>query len=755
MSKVRLRAMTLVLGASAMLLVGITGSGGYASAAAGNSDLRVTDSVAGSTIEAIVGGTFGGQSFTVTNLGPDTATNVTITLTLPAFVSIAAAQGSSGGVCTGNTCNFGSLGAYGQILALIRLNADAAGTGTITYSASADQTDPNLANNGTTRVAHALGTALTQTHSSPATALSNTPFDLGAVITNAGPGSAQNVTFTQRLAGNFGPSFFQTALTYVSATTSQGSCTTAPGTIQLPNSTLAVTDVTCTIGALAVGGQATVTIRTKWNGSNTLRIGQGRATATEAQGAAIFWSAIDVGFADVTLDDATLAPNPVQIGNTVSYTMTGRNNGPDTAKAVRLRVSFDASVTFVSAVPTQGSCSYTSTYYTVDCALGDVPNGATYSATLTLTATSVSSLTTFLGQALTDSKETATYNNTRDTWLRIIVCSIITVGPTVLPSGTVGAAYSEVTNATGGSAPYSFTAGSLAPGLTLAPGGRLSGTPTGDGTFTFTITATDQNGCAGSAQYNLVVVRDTTPPSITAPAAVTVEATTAAGAIVADLVLGTAIATDAVGPVSVSRTGLPAGNQFPLGSTTLTYTATDGAGNHAAATQLVTVVDTTPPSITAPAAVTVEASSPLGAAVSFAARAIDNVGVTSFACAPASGSIFPIGPSSVLCTARDAAGNTATATISVRVRGATDLLRDLSDRVRASGLPNGTATSLDAKLQAAIASFARGNTNPTCNQLSAFINEVQAQSGKRNLSPAQGTDFIDSANRIRSVLGCR
>src|SRR5204863_8176760 len=55
--------------------------------------------------------------------------------------------------------------------------------------------------------------------------------------------------------------------------------------------------------------------------------------------------------------------------------------------------------------------------------------------------------------------------------------------------------------------------------------------------------------------------------------------------------------------VVVTRSGVPAGNIFPAGPTTITYTATDARGNKKSGTQVVTVVDNTPPVLTAPAAV--------------------------------------------------------------------------------------------------------------------------------------------------------
>jgi len=83
----------------------------------------------------------------------------------------------------------------------------------------------------------------------------------------------------------------------------------------------------------------------------------------------------------------------------------------------------------------------------------------------------------------------------------------ITLAPATLPDGTAGSAYAQLLSASGGAAPYAFavSAGSLPPGLVLAPDGRLSGTPTTPGTFGFTVTASDANGFTGSHAYNLTI----------------------------------------------------------------------------------------------------------------------------------------------------------------------------------------------------------------------------------------------------------
>jgi hypothetical protein len=107
---------------------------------------------------------------------------------------------------------------------------------------------------------------------------------------------------------------------------------------------------------------------------------------------------------------------------------------------------------------------------------------------------------------------------------------------------------------------------------------------------------------------------------------------------------------------------------FPLGVTTITYTATDGATNIATATQTVTVIDTTPPSITAPADVMAEATSPAGATVNYApCVATDNAGTPTINYSATSGSKFALGSTTVTCTATDAANNTASAIFKVTV----------------------------------------------------------------------------------------
>jgi len=82
------------------------------------------------------------------------------------------------------------------------------------------------------------------------------------------------------------------------------------------------------------------------------------------------------------------------------------------------------------------------------------------------------------------------------------------------PNGTVGAAYTHTFSATGGTEPltWSVASGSPPDGLTLDPDtGKLSGTPTADGTFTFTVRVTDADERTADRTVTIVVLEPGDP----------------------------------------------------------------------------------------------------------------------------------------------------------------------------------------------------------------------------------------------------
>ena len=85
--------------------------------------------------------------------------------------------------------------------------------------------------------------------------------------------------------------------------------------------------------------------------------------------------------------------------------------------------------------------------------------------------------------------------------------TITTTAPSV-STATIGVAFSQPFTASGGTSPYSYSlvSGSLPTGLSLAPTGVLSGTPTQSGSFTITVRGRDISGCSDvSEPYRLTV----------------------------------------------------------------------------------------------------------------------------------------------------------------------------------------------------------------------------------------------------------
>jgi hypothetical protein len=70
----------------------------------------------------------------------------------------------------------------------------------------------------------------------------------------------------------------------------------------------------------------------------------------------------------------------------------------------------------------------------------------------------------------------------------------LAIHPDSLPHGTVGKAYSQQLTASGGQFPtytFKFESGDLPPGLSFSTAGKISGTPTKAGSFTFTVSVND------------------------------------------------------------------------------------------------------------------------------------------------------------------------------------------------------------------------------------------------------------------------
>ncbi|MDX6485829.1 MAG: hypothetical protein QOF43_982 [Gaiellaceae bacterium] len=189
-----------------------------------------------------------------------------------------------------------------------------------------------------------------------------------------------------------------------------------------------------------------------------------------------------------------------------------------------------------------------------------------------------------------------------------------------------------------------------------------SGSPFPLGTSTVSCSSTDSHGLTGTAEFSVVVL-DRTPPTIVCPGALTVESNAPGGAHV---IPADATASDLVSTPTITG---PGAALYPLGSTTVTYGATDAAGNTSSCSTTITVVDTVAPAFHGvPADITAEATSPAGAAVSYTAPTVTELNPAGpLSCAPVSGGTFAFGSTTVTCTAADTSGHTATATFTITV----------------------------------------------------------------------------------------
>lgn len=206
--------------------------------------------------------------------------------------------------------------------------------------------------------------------------------------------------------------------------------------------------------------------------------------------------------------------------------------------------------------------------------------------------------------------------------------------------------------------------------------------------------------------------------------------------------------------LDVSAVSSPAsGTFFPVGPTNVSAYAKSASGPQSDPCQFtVTVQDTEKPVITCPAPIVVNAVSPQGVAVPFSVTASDNcsASVTSI---PASGSVFPIGTTTVNDNAQDPSGNQSSCSFTVHVKGAAEQTADLITAVSNLATNAGIRNALLVKLNAALKHIQSQNSPPACGELQAFINLVKAQEGKA-INPSDANALITAATQIRAVIGC-
>jgi HYR domain len=207
-----------------------------------------------------------------------------------------------------------------------------------------------------------------------------------------------------------------------------------------------------------------------------------------------------------------------------------------------------------------------------------------------------------------------------------------------------------------------------APAQTGTCGGvTLTCTPPTGAFYPLNITEVTCSNTEGSRDSFLIRVNDTQPPQV--GGLTNVSAPNTPGLSTALVSFPSATASDNAPGVTLSC-NRPSPSLFAIGATIVTCTARDVAGNTAMGTRVITVLDVEGPLLDVPGAV--NATAPAGAksvAVTYATvTARDNSGTTPTpSCDHASGSTFPVGTTTVNCSATDAAGNSRTASFPVVV----------------------------------------------------------------------------------------
>ena len=219
------------------------------------------------------------------------------------------------------------------------------------------------------------------------------------------------------------------------------------------------------------------------------------------------------------------------------------------------------------------------------------------------------------------------------------------------------------------------------------------------GTSTITVETTDNAGNRNIVTATLTVVANRPPTAPGAPALAAGSSTPNKGAFTlrwqastdpdGDPITYTVLHSSggAYTQVGTSTTPTFAFTSAPEAVGTWTYeiAASDAKHSVLSAASPAIVVDRTPPVLTLPASVTADALTSAGAPVSFTATARDAVdGVVAATCAPASGSTFVLGDTVVRCQATDRAGNAASGSFTVHVRGYREQISVLQAKIAAA-----------------------------------------------------------------------
>lgn len=313
-------------------------------------------------------------TITIANAGPDSADNVTLTDTLPAgttFVSFVQNNGpipacslpplGSGGTLS---CNFATLsnGASAQFSLVVKAGTSPSISNTA--STTTDSFDSNGTNNSSTVPTTVIPSAdLTITKTGPANAAAGSNIVYTILLNNNGPSPSQNVSVGDAVPAN---------TTFVSFTAPAGWTTTSPavggtGTVTAFNALVASgasATFTLVVNVNVATAVGTVTSNTVFATPATFDPATPNTSTSN--------TTVTAAMADLSVTK-TANPPVAPMNANVTFTITVTNLGPSNATGVTLIDTVPANMTFVSATPSQGTCSGTGP---VNCNLGNLNSGS-------------------------------------------------------------------------------------------------------------------------------------------------------------------------------------------------------------------------------------------------------------------------------------------------------------------------------------------------------------------------------------------
>jgi uncharacterized repeat protein (TIGR01451 family) len=322
-------------------------------------DLALTSAISNATPN--VGATIT-ATVTLTNNGPAAASSILVTAALPAGLTFQSAMPSQGtyestsgvwtvgGLAVGDSVTLNLLATVASPLPR-SINAAIAQTG---------QFDPVPSNNTATllETPQQADLMVTETVSDTNPILGNT-IQFITTLVNNGPSAATHVAVQTSLPSG---------LTLVSATASEGTYNAATGSWTV--GPVAVAGAPVLVLSARVENPAPASVTATVSASDQFDPDSANNSGTTSE---------SIQVANLQVAETVSDPTPV-VGETVTYTVTVRDSGPDSATGVTVAFPLPPGLTFATAVPSQGTYNSTSGIWTIGSfAVGTVP-------TLTLTA---------------------------------------------------------------------------------------------------------------------------------------------------------------------------------------------------------------------------------------------------------------------------------------------------------------------------------------------------------------------------------